>query len=72
MNFFQSPKEKIEICQERISFYYKRLMEYYADNTEDRHMFNYIKERVLFWQAELNDANQDEYFKHLNEKFNIE
>ena len=47
-------------------------MEYYADNTEDRHMFNYIKERVLFWQAELNDANQDEYFKHLNEKFNIE
>ena len=72
MNFFQSPKHKIEVCQERLSFYYNKLREYYANQSEDWHMFDYIKKRVSFWKAELNEANQDEYFKHLNEKFNIE
>ena len=72
MNFFHSPKHKIDVCQERLSFYYNKLREYYANQSEDWHMFDYIKERVSFWKAELNEANQDEYFKHLNEKFNIE
>ena len=71
-NLFQSPKHKIEVCRERLSFYYKKLKEHYANQSEDWHMFNYIEERVSFWKAELNNANQDEYFKHLNEKFNIE
>ncbi len=72
MDFFQSPTHKMEVCKERLAFYYQKMTEYDEEEREDWQGYEYIKGRVSFWKAEMLKAEEDEYFKHLNEKFNIE
>ena len=72
MEFFKSPREKINVCQERLAYYYQKMNEYYRKDPSISEECEYIKERVSFWETEMLEAENDEYFKELNVSFNIE
>ena len=46
--------------------------EYYETEPSNSEEYEYIKERVSFWETEMLEAENDEYFKQLNVSFNIE
>ena len=72
MNFFETPTHHIDICQQRLAYYTQKMSEYDEEEHEDWQVLEYIKERIAFWKAELLKAEEDEYFKHLNQKFSVE
>ena len=72
MDFFNSPREKINVCQERLAYYYQKMNECYETEPSNSKEYEYIKERVSFWETEMLEAENDEYYKKLNVSFNIE
>ena len=61
-----------EYIHERLAFYYNKMNSYDEEEQENYQVLIYIKERISFWKKELMKAEEEEFFRQMNNVFGIE
>jgi hypothetical protein len=63
---------KRKILEEKLNFFYNKLLELDETEPEDYECMSYIKEQVGYYKKELLKEEEREFFSNMNKLFGIE
>ena len=65
-------RNKKETIQEKLNFFYDKLLELDETEPEDYECITYIKEQTGYYKRELLKEEEREFFSNMNKLFGIE
>jgi len=63
---------KKEVIEEKLNFFYDKLLELDENEPEDYECISYIKEQIGYYKKELLKGEEREHFSNMNKLFGIE
>ena len=65
-------RSKKETIQEKLNFFYDKLLELDETEPEDHECITYTKEQIGYYKKELLKEEEREFFSNMNKLFGIE